>query len=281
MKLLPVLLATLATSLPPTLSATTLLHYRVNSTDAAGVAGGTVPGIDGSPDGNVAFGAIGLSPDLPALVPADGGDRSMVFDGASGINLPGSQQLLNSTLASEGGFTLEAWFNYGGGGNINSIIDYAGTEKLVREASGTDAAYRNNSAPPLYSLGAAGVDEWHYSAIVFSPTSEVDGSGGITGDFTFYFDSATPAFTETGVSISDFGDSLNRTIGVGTHPVGFGGDFFNGLIYEPRVSLGALEASELMIANAIPEPGSIVLLLGSLIPALCRRRRSTTHHLPR
>lgn len=266
-------LLTLSLSAPSLLSASTLLHYRVSASDAAGVAGGTVPGVDGSANGSVDFGAVTLSPDLPALVPVGGGDRSMVFDGASGVNLPGTQQLLNSTLETEGGFTIETWFNYSGGGNINSIIDYAGTEKLVREAAGTGAAYRNNSALPLYSLGTAEPGEWHYAAVVFSPTSAVDGTGAITGDFTFYFDSATSVLTETGVSISDFGDSLNRTIGVGTHPVGFAGDFFNGLIYEPRVSLGALEPSELMISSAIPEPGSITLILGSLFLTIVRRRR--------
>jgi hypothetical protein len=255
------------------LSATTLLHYRVNSTDAGTVAGGTVPGVDGSADGTVAFGAVGLSDNVPSLLPTGGGDRSLVFDGASGINLPGSQQLLNSTLESEGGFTMETWFSYAGGGNINSIIDYAGTEKLVREAAGTGAAYRNNSAPPLYGLGDTTGDEWHYVAIVFQPTSTVDGAGGITGDFTFYFDSTTPIGTETGVTISNFGDSLNRTIGVGTHPVGFGGDFFNGLIYEPRVSTGALDASELLIASVIPEPGTTSLVLCGFVFGLARRRR--------
>jgi hypothetical protein len=175
-------------------------------------------------------------------------------------------------LESKGGFTYEAWFNFAGGGNINSIIDYAGTEKLVRQLSETTAGFRVNSAAPIYPLGSAAEGSWHYVAMVFTPTSTVTG-GEITGDLTFYFDSATPVGTETGVTISDFGDSLNRTIGVGTHPQGFGGDFFNGLIYEPRVSLGALDSSELLIATVIPEPGSVSLLLGALLPVLFVRRR--------
>ena len=178
----------------------------------------------------------------------------MSFDGSSGVNLPGTQQLLNSTLKASEGFTYEAWFTYVGGGVINSIIDYAGTEKLVRETAGIGAAYRNNSANPLYQLGPADpVDppEWHYAAVVFKPTSTVDATNGITGDLTFYYDSNEPTETVTGVRISDFGDSLNRTISVGAHPLGFGGDFYNGLIYEPRVTLGALEASELLYGGQV------------------------------
>ncbi len=229
---------------------TTILHYRVNDTDAATVGAGTVPGTDGSPAGTVAFGMVSLSSDLPTEnLPAGGGNRSLVCNGAAGINLPGTQQLLNSVIASNGGFTYEAWFKYAGGGTINSIIDYAGTEKLVREFAMTTAGYRNNSAAPLYDLGNAPAGEWHYAAIVFAPTGPVGGDGSITGDFTFYYDGVEPVSTQVGVTISNFGDSLNRTICVGAHPLGFAADFFNGLLYEPRVSLGALSPDALLFPS--------------------------------
>jgi hypothetical protein len=227
------------------LSAETILHYRVSDGDAATVAGGTVPGADGSPNGVVFSGVVTLSEDIPSEgVPLDAGNRSLAFDGSAGINLPGTQQLLNSEVEAAGGFTYEAWFAFSGGGNINSIIDYAGTEKLVREAAGNGAGYRNNSAPPLYAIGSAGLDEWHYVAVVFEAT-ELAGAS-VTGNFTFYFDGTEPVEFIEGVTISDFGDSLNRTISVGAHPLGFGGDFYNGLIFEPRVSLAPLQPGELL-----------------------------------
>ena len=230
--------------------ADTVLHYRVSDTDAATVASGSIPGVDGSADGTVAFGAITLSEDIPTDgVPVGAGNRSMVFDGGSGINLPGTQQLLNSVIGTAGGFTYEAWFKWGGGGQVNSIIDYAGTEKLVREAAGDGAAYRNNSAAPLYSLGMANEEEWHYAAVVFTPTEPVTGVT-ITGNLTFYYDGIEPTETIEAVTISDFGDSLNRTIAVGAHPLGFSGDFITGLIYEPRVSLGALTPEELLFDSS-------------------------------
>ena len=255
------------------LHATTLLHFQVNSEDATTVAGGTVPGVDGSADGSV-VGSVTLTDDIPLIRPAGGGDRALVFDGASGITLPGTQQLSNSVIASAGGFAMEAWISFAGGGNVNSIIDYAGTEKLVRNGTATGAGFLVNSAAPTYPLGDTTDASWHYVAAVFSTAADVGGDGSITGDLTFYFDSTTPVGTESGVTISTFGDSLNRTIGVGMHPVGFAGDFFNGAIYEPRVSTGALASNELLIGQAIPEPSSVILLIGGFGGlAWCRKRR--------
>jgi hypothetical protein len=237
MRLFQQISATILIPLVGSVSAQTILHYQVSDTDAAMVASGIVPGVDGSEDGQVFAGTVTLSESIPTEgVPAGLANRSMSFNGAAGVNLPGTQQLLNSELEANGGFTYEAWFTYAGGEDINSIIDYAGTEKLVRQAAGSGAGYRNNSAEPLYELGPAEpVDpaEWHYAAVVFTPTSTVDGAGGITGIFTFYYDSNEPSQTVEGVTISNFGDSLVRTISVGAHPLGFGGDFYNGLIYEP------------------------------------------------
>ena len=232
--------------------AQTILHYRVSDTDTDTVANGTTPGFDGSEDGITAFGTVTLSEDVPTDgVPTGAGNRSLVFDGASGVNLPGTAQLLNSVIETAGGFTYEAWFKWGGGGQVNSIIDYAGTEKLVRQAEGSDCAYRNNSAAPLYLLGLAPEGEWHYAAVVFEPTDPVS-NGSITGNLTFYFDSTEPTETIEAVTISDFGDSLNRTIAVGAHPLGFAGDFITGLIFEPRVSLGALTPEDLLFRSLPP-----------------------------
>ncbi|MEZ5302512.1 MAG: lamin tail domain-containing protein [Verrucomicrobiales bacterium] len=245
--LIPVIAAAV---LPPAFSQTTILHYRVSDTDAAAVAGGTVPSV-GSADGSISGSGVTLSADIPVQgVPSGAGNRSLTFANSGGVVAPGLQQLLNSVVEAAGGFTYEAWFKYTGGGNVNSIIDYAGTEKLVRNVGATTAGYLNNSAAPQYALGDSAAGDWHYAAVVFTPTSGVDASGGITGNFAFYYDGTeAPSSTATGVTISNFGDSLNRTIGVGMHPSGFGGDFFNGLIYEPRVSLGALTPGQLLYST--------------------------------
>jgi hypothetical protein len=232
--------------------AQTVLHYRVFDTDAVKVAGNAIPGVDGAPDGEVFAGTVTLSEDIPSeSVPRGSGNRSLVFDGANGINLPGTQQLLNSAVDTAGGFTFEAWYKFTGGGNVNSIIDYAGTEKLVRRAASTGVSMTAAGVgDPL--IGATALNEWHYVAVVFTSTG-LDGAS-INGDFTFYLDRTMPVGTADGVTIDDFGDSLDRTISVGAHPLGFSGDFITGLIYEPRVSLGALKPNELLFGGSVEAP---------------------------
>ena len=63
---------------------------------------------------------------------------------------------------------------------------------------------------------------------------------------------------------------LARPIGVGQHPIGFDLDFFDGSVYETRVSLGALGAGELLY---IPEPSSCVTLALGLAALLSFRKR--------
>ncbi len=60
---------------------------------------------------------------------------------------------------------------------------------------------------------------------------------------------------------SDFGDSLNRGIGIGQLALASHLVFFNGLIYDPQVTL-------------VPEPTSLALLgLGGLV-MLARRKKA-------
>lgn len=118
-------------------------------------------------------------------VPAGAGNRSLDFNGASGITAPGTQQMLNTTIEANGGYVYEAWSNYTGGGNVNAIIDYAGTEKLVRRAASSVVGYLNNSAAPDYAVADGTPNTWHYSAVRFTPTGPVAG-GSITGDFAFF-----------------------------------------------------------------------------------------------
>jgi hypothetical protein len=222
-----------------------VFHYRVSDSDSATVSGGGVPSVAGS-DG-VVSGPVSLSADIPVNgVQAGMGNRSLTFDGGAGVLTPGTRQLLNANIHAAGGFTFEAWFKYTGSGNVNAIIDYAGTEKLVRRAGATGVSMTASGVgDPL--IGATDVNEWHYAAVVFTSTGL--SGGDVTGHFTFYLDDNAPTSTLTNQTISDFGDSLNRTIGVGMHPQGFGGDYFQGLIYEPRVSLGALTGGQLLFSS--------------------------------
>jgi len=229
---------------------TTVFHYSVNGSDEATVAGGTVPGAGTSPDGVVAFGSLTLSDDVPTDgVPAGSGNRSMVFTNTQAVNAPGTQQLSHAAVIAEGGFTYEIWFKWDGGGNLNALIDYAGTEKFRMQVTGTlDFNFDSGSGAQVLATGVT-PNEWHYAAVVFTHVGEpVNADLKINGTMTWYFNSAE-AIDTIPATKDDFGDSLNRTIAVGGHPLGFSADFANGLIYEPRVTLGALEPEELLFGS--------------------------------
>jgi hypothetical protein len=231
-------------------SATTIFHYRVNDTDGAGLPNiPSVGGDDGTADDGLEFNS-----DIPTNgVPAGAGNRSIDGAAVTGINSANIDELDNALIAAEGGFTYETWFNWSGFGDINSIIDYAGTEKLVIDVnagSGMELRMRINSDSALDSFIAEVEPEtWYYTAVVFDTQgNELAGDDSITGIFNLYLDGELLDTTDE-LTISNFGDTLDRTIGVSKHPQGFPRDYFEGLIYEPRVSLGALGADELLFGG--------------------------------
>ncbi|MEM7315290.1 MAG: LamG-like jellyroll fold domain-containing protein [Planctomycetota bacterium] len=232
-------------------SAQTVFHYSYNASDPFP----TIVDISGA--GNNAFaGELAfLSTDVPTTgVPAGSGDRS--FDSSDPTAIQGfesgavTDQILlleNFDIEAAGGFTFETWFKWNGGGAVNSIIDYAGTDKFVidqRFGASTEMAMRMD--PVDYPLGEVTAGEWHYAAFTFDSTGNtVDGNLAIEGLATGYFDGLTPI--DLGVATkSDFGDSLARPFGIGQHPIGFDLDYFDGTVYETRVSLGALSPEELL-----------------------------------
>lgn len=239
---------------------------------------------------------ITLSPDIPFSCPLiGGGDRSLDCAGGGGVAAFETRQLLNKTLDKSGGFTFEDWFRWNGGGSVNSLIDYAGTEQII--LSGGKLSMGTNNAI-YHTLGIPTPGVWHYVAVVFKATSA--SAAGLTGDYTYYFDSNTPSDIVSNITKSNFGDGFNRTIGVGMHPEGFGGNFFDGLIYSPRVTLAPLSSDQLLLKNPLAAqdtaliqdgadlyfatrfpytPGSILVLQGS--SALQSWGMPGTNDLPR
>ena len=216
------------------------------------MSAGVVPSIGTLGDGSSGGSGVSLSADVPINgVPPDAGNRSIVCNGSGGILAPGTKQLLNVDIASAGGFTYEAWFKWNGNGDLNSIIDYAGTEQLRRRTADSGVAMRSSDGGSSITIGPAPSNTWVYAAAVFTPTGPVAEDGSITGDYVFYLDGNAPVLTVTNVTITSFGDSLNRTIGVGMHPQGSASDFFHGLIYEPRVTLGGLPGPSLLFKSGV------------------------------
>jgi len=156
--------------------------------------------------------------------------RSFGGGGAAGVLAPGTKQLNNMAINNAGGFTYETWFKWNGSGNINAVIDYAVPRSLFSRSGQTaprlqyydtnNSPVTDSSTPPVQpmALRRGGVHR--------------DRAGhpyNLTGNFTFYLDAKAPIGSVSGVTISQFGDNLNRR-SRGHAPAGFSGDFFNGLI---------------------------------------------------
>ena len=58
--------------------------------------------------------------------------------GDTGIITDATVLLSNDLVATYGGFTYECWFKWNGAGVVNSVIDYAGTEKIVVDVNTGD-----------------------------------------------------------------------------------------------------------------------------------------------
>lgn len=223
--------------------------FRYSFTD-----GNPLPEVpDQGPAGNDAFAgpAAVLSADIPPNGPASGGNRSLDcrVNGATTMN---GLLLPNNVVSARGGFTMEAWFKWNGGGSINSIIDSSGTEKLVIDL--------NSGGPPTvtmrfnddtdYPIGRAQPGIWQYVAVVFQASS-LNPDGTVTGTLTAYLDSLSAPSVASNVTKSNFGDSLGSGIGIGQHPNGFRHplEFFDGLIHSPRVSFKALNPNQLLLGG--------------------------------
>ncbi|MEM7234604.1 MAG: lectin-like protein [Planctomycetota bacterium] len=190
-----------------------------------------------------------FSSDVPLLRPSNGGSLSIdtsagTEESPSGIVTERLSLLSNAEIRFSGGFTMEASFNWSGGGEVNTIIDYAGTERLAIEArpGGADLVFVMNDRD-RFVIGPVTPNQWHYAAIVFEAplASCVASSGAIDGTLRCYFDCADETRQRFFAEKTGFGDSLARPIGIGQHPLGVAGRFFDGRIYAPRVALGELD----------------------------------------
>lgn len=267
----------------------TAFHYAYESTE-------TLPAIpDDSGNGNSATARAGAaySTNIPHatpgtnLYPVDGGDRSLdtSADGATAnyANLP--------TLANiepAGGFTLETWLyrtadtnapglekvlDLGGAAHISIDPDYdpTGDQDILK--------FRSHSATATLPVG-----EWHHYAVVFdtlgnsidvNPSDPNDYA--LNGSFRIFFDGQQLG-ADASASLDDYYDGWIQVqaIGIGSHPAS-GGERFQGLLYNTRLTMGALAAGEFLLQ--VPEPSSGLLALLGIIGLAgvgrCNRRRES------
>ncbi|MGI9429264.1 MAG: CotH kinase family protein, partial [Bythopirellula sp.] len=189
---------------------------------------------DTSHTGNNGIGSPGLTIDNDVPPGAIAGTQS--YDTSAGlINTQAIDLLDNSLIAAAGGFTYDVWVK----ASVNppargKIVDYAGTENLRVNSSGFVEFTVSDGGSTLSNGASISDGQWHHLIAEFDSTGNtVQPNGSISGTMRLSVDGAQ--FSQAG-TVSDFGDSLNRSIGVGAHP--FGSEHFPGLLHDVKVSLG-------------------------------------------
>jgi len=218
---------------------TTITDLSGAGNDATVAGGGIVDDLDDRP--------TGFSSSVMALTGSAGG-----YGRTDSIDL-----LNNSTVALNGGFTMDVWFKRSGTG-IQKLIDYAGTETL--RVAGTTLQFTFNDGGTIIDFGSVAENQWYHAVGVFDTTGNVavadPGHAGeflVTGDMKLYIDDVLVDSADD-VTKSSYGDRLNRGIGINRHPTA--SDYNQGMILNPTVSLGIA---------AVPEPSAAALLgLGGL-----------------
>lgn len=214
--------------------------------------------LDQSSAGNDALaGPLGvLSTDVPFTAPGfgnrsfDPSDASADPTMTSGIATTAIDLLSNDQIAAFGGFTMECYFRWDESGAefFQTLIDYAGTEKIRIDASGSVSVVLSDGE--VMDIATAVPGQWHYVAMQYTMTADLGGS--LQGDVVAFFDSATAITGPTDAFLSSLGDLLDRPIGVGQHAVPSLAllaptEALRGRIFEPRVTLGVVDPADLLI----------------------------------
>ena len=213
-------------------------------------------------------GILAGTPALSATIPPGADPTTQSLDShTGGIQTAATGLLNNAAIAAAGGFRYDVSFLWDGGAGsfpVQKIIDYAGTEFLQLEnidaGNGTaELRFGFNDEADLGPSAAVSANQWYTVAAVFDTQGNtVAGDGSLAGLATLTVNGNS--FSEA-VSKSNFGDSLNRRIGVGVFSVGGGIIELEGLVHDPAVSL-------------IPEPATVWLLLIAVAALLWRKNRA-------
>ncbi|MCX6928239.1 MAG: hypothetical protein NT154_34265 [Verrucomicrobia bacterium] len=144
-----------------------------------------------------------------------------------------------SDIAGNGGLTLETWVKGGTGSGL--IISVADTYVLAATASGVQFAV------DAFNLSAnADMTQWHQVAGVLRNATL--SSGVLHGDLSLYLDGVLQGT----VTNATTGNDRQRATAVGNHtlvnsPPYYIDTPFTGVVYEPRITLGALAPNQFTV----------------------------------
>lgn len=193
--------------------------------------------------------ALPLSEDVPPAQPA--GARSLnLQENTRGIITNEKKLLDNILVMTAGGFTMDVWFKGLPGTTTSSalqkLIDYAGTEFIA--VSGADSDNDGSFGELVVQMSEGNTsqvfdaddgllsDEWNHVTYSYQ-VLKGDNLASLSGTIRLTLNGHT--FTYNDRILTNYGDTLDRPIGIGRHPVG--AESYQGLLYNPTVSLGAEE----------------------------------------
>jgi len=231
----------------------------------------TITDVSGAGNNGVPIGTLSLDSVAPPGAP--GGTQS-INTTAGGVLTSATALLNNATVASAGGFTYNLSFMWNGTdsssfGHTEKLIDYAGTESLqlvtTSGQASLQAAFANNAgAETIVTSTTILPNTWYNVKFTFNTIgNSLDVNGDIGGTAALYVNGSLASW---GAALKgNYGDGLNRPIGVGQLGANFGYLVgFKGDIFDPSVQLGV-----------VPEPSALALgALGGLGLMFFRRRKS-------
>ncbi len=228
----------------------------------------TITDLSSAGNNSAPTGAPVLSSNVPPGAPAGAMSINTV---GGGFRTDNASLLTNAAIAAAGGYRFDTTFLWDGTNNSFStlkILDYAGTEFLqlqgVDVGAGTATlrfGFNDDTAVGVNLQTTVSANQWYEVSGVFDAQGNaVAPDGSLSGQATLIVNGQS--FTDSVVK-TNFGDGLNRRIGVGNFP-GSSGKLieFHGDVYSASVQL-------------IPEPATILSVAWCTAVAVgfARRRR--------
>ena len=195
------------------------------------------------------------SSDIPANTRFCTGSGSIGFTGthaalssSNSVGVGSGQSIVSSAqVYAAGGLTMEAWIRtpaVATGSRLGAVLNMAGMYVLgMDRASGRVGFLRGDNRDDLSWTASPLAGQWmHLAVVLASPDSSATTYGAI---------SAYLNGTLIHSGSHTFPWFLDRATSVGNHPFEDGYDY-EGLVYEPRVTLGALSPSQFTIQLGPP-----------------------------
>ena len=268
-------LLALAAGLAGSLSASTILQWGFDSTSgpvATPVNDDSGANHHGT---NLLWGAAPTySADIPAasnrqfttgVGSVDFSSTNAAISTAASASVGSGQGIVSSAdIFNAGGLTLEVWVKNPSAGVADNCfaLNIGGYASLGINNGSLGFFGHTSTNVSALRTNAFTAGEWnHLAAVLSGPNSTATSYSTIS----LYLNGELV----NSVSNVNFHGFLTRAASVGNHQFGDFGNF-NGLVYEPRVSTGALAPSQF---TYIPEPGGMTLLALGGMSLLVRRRR--------